>query len=202
MASAQVAAEEASVIQSERRLADSVLIAPSDGVVLTRARENGAIVSPGETVFALTLDLAGVGADLRQRTRSGADRTGHEGRGAHRFGARQGLHGQIGFISPAAEFTPKTVETRELRTDLVYRLRVLVDNPDGGLRQGMPVTVTLDVGHEGLSHGRAELLAEVRQRHQAIPRQAAPGDRSISACRSSPARSPAWSARTGRARRR
>ena len=38
------------------------------------------------------------------------------------------------------------VETRELRTDLVYRLRVIVDNPDGGLRQGMPVTVTLDVG--------------------------------------------------------
>ena len=49
--------------------------------------------------------------------------------------------GHIGFISPTAEFTPKTVETRELRTDLVYRLRVVVDNPDGGLRQGMPVTV-------------------------------------------------------------
>ena len=52
-------------------------------------------------------------------------------------------HGRIGFISPTAEFTPKTVETRELRTDLVYRLRVLVDNPDNGLRQGMPVTVSL-----------------------------------------------------------
>jgi HlyD family secretion protein len=51
--------------------------------------------------------------------------------------------GQIGFISPTAEFTPKTVETRELRTDLVYRLRVMMDNPDGGLRQGMPVTVSL-----------------------------------------------------------
>ena len=47
----------------------------------------------------------------------------------------------IGFISPTAEFTPKTVETREIRTNLVYRLRVVVDNPDGGLRQGMPVTV-------------------------------------------------------------
>ena len=40
------------------------------------------------------------------------------------------------------------MEARELRTDLVYRLRVLVDNPDGGLRQGMPVTVTLDVGQK------------------------------------------------------
>ncbi len=48
---------------------------------------------------------------------------------------------QVGFISPTAEFTPKTVETREISTNLVYRLRVVVDNPDGGLRQGMPVTV-------------------------------------------------------------
>ncbi len=53
--------------------------------------------------------------------------------------------GRIGFISPTAEFTPKQVETRELRTNLVYRLRVIVDNPDGGLRQGMPVTVRLAV---------------------------------------------------------
>ena len=51
--------------------------------------------------------------------------------------------GHIGFISPQAEFTPKTVETTQLRTDLVYRLRVIVNNPDKGLRQGMPVTVRL-----------------------------------------------------------
>jgi HlyD family secretion protein len=51
----------------------------------------------------------------------------------------------VGFVSPLAEFTPKTVETRELRTDLVYRLRIVVDDPDDGLRQGMPVTVRLKV---------------------------------------------------------
>ena len=50
---------------------------------------------------------------------------------------------QVGFISPTAEFTPKTVETREIRTNLVYRLRVVVDNADGGLRQGMPVTAKM-----------------------------------------------------------
>jgi len=53
--------------------------------------------------------------------------------------------GQVGFISPMAEFTPKTVETTQLRTDLVYRLCIYVENPDGGLRQGMPVTVRLDL---------------------------------------------------------
>ena len=51
--------------------------------------------------------------------------------------------GQVGFISPIAEFTPKQVQTRELRTDLVFRLRVVITKPDKFLRQGMPVTVKL-----------------------------------------------------------
>ena len=54
--------------------------------------------------------------------------------------------GRIGYLSPAAEFTPKTVETPELRTQLVYRLRVRVEDPDDGLRQGMPVTLHLAEG--------------------------------------------------------
>ena len=51
--------------------------------------------------------------------------------------------GHIGFISPQAEFTPKTVETPELRTDLVYQLRIIIEDPKGQLRQGMPVTVKI-----------------------------------------------------------
>jgi HlyD family secretion protein len=144
-ARAQLAAEDATIVQIERRLADAQLIAPSDGVILTRAREKGAIVAPGETVFTLTLatpvwvrtyvnerDLGRIhsGMTAEVRTDSTPDKT---------------YSGKIGFISPTAEFTPKTVETRELRTNLVYRLRVLVDNPDNGLRQGMPVTVSLDL---------------------------------------------------------
>ena len=50
-------------------------------------------------------------------------------------------HGKIGFVSPTAEFTPKTVETPDLRTDLVYRLRIIVTDADDSLRQGMPVTL-------------------------------------------------------------
>jgi HlyD family secretion protein len=137
--------QEAMLVQSERRLADSELVSPSAGTILTRARERGAIVQPGETVFSLTLaspvwvrtyvnerDLGLIRPDMPAQVTTDSD----PGRP---YSAR------IGFISPTAEFTPKTVETRELRTDLVYRLRVVVDNPDGGLRQGMPVTVTLDL---------------------------------------------------------
>ena len=49
----------------------------------------------------------------------------------------------IGFISPTAEFTPKTVETTELRTRLVYQVRVYVCNPENELRLGMPATVII-----------------------------------------------------------
>ena len=51
--------------------------------------------------------------------------------------------GWIGFISPKAEFTPKSVETREVRTSLVYQVRVFVCNPQDELRLGMPATVTV-----------------------------------------------------------
>ena len=58
-------------------------------------------------------------------------------------GTDRAYRGRIGYVSPAAEFTPKTVETPELRTQLVYRLRIRVENPDDGVRQGMPVTIGL-----------------------------------------------------------
>ena len=57
--------------------------------------------------------------------------------------SRKVYQGHIGFISPRAEFTPKSVETTDLRTDLVYRLRIIVTDADSWLHQGMPVTVTV-----------------------------------------------------------
>jgi HlyD family secretion protein len=143
MAKAVLAEQDALIAQSERRLGDSNLMAPNEGIILTRAREKGAIVQPGETVFTLTLaspvwvrtyvneqDLGLVQPNMEVSvvTDTAPDRP---------------YRAKIGFISPTAEFTPKNVETRELRTNLVYRLRVVVDTPDGGLRQGMPVTVRL-----------------------------------------------------------
>lgn len=124
-------------------LADTVLRAPNAGTILIRVREPGAIVQPGETVLTLTIDRP-------MRIRAYVDEP-H----LHRIapGMRvlvttdsnpKTYHGTIGFISPTAEFTPKTVETVALRTDLVYRLRVIVDDPDGGLRQGAPVSVTVE----------------------------------------------------------
>lgn len=147
VARAMLAEQDATIIQRERRLADADLNAPTDGIILTRARERGAIVQPGETVFALTLatpvwvrtyvnerDLGLVQPDAATTVTTDT-------------APGRPYQGKVGFISPTAEFTPKAVETRELRTDLVYRLRIVVENPDGGLRQGMPVTVQLPLPH-------------------------------------------------------
>ena len=121
-------------------IADSTLHAPNDGVVLTRAREPGAIVQAGETVLTLTIDRP-------VRIRAYVDETDLSRISPNMAvevtadGNAKVYHGTIGFIAPTAEFTPKTVQTRQLRTDLVYRLRVIVTDPDDALRQGQPVTV-------------------------------------------------------------
>ena len=60
-------------------------------------------------------------------------------------GTRKTYQGHIGYISPVSEFTPKSVQTTDLRTDLVYMIRVYADNPDKFLRQGMTTTVLIDL---------------------------------------------------------
>ena len=126
---------------AKTNLADTTLFAPSDGTILTRIVEPGSIVSQGSGVYSMALlDPAWIRCYIDEPNLSAifpgqqADVTTDGG---------QSYRGQVGFISPQAEFTPKTVETTQLRTDLVYRLRVVVENPDKGLRQGMPVTVRL-----------------------------------------------------------
>jgi HlyD family secretion protein len=139
---AQLDTEKAQLIEVKRRLTDAELVAPNNGVILTRAREEGAIVQPGETVFTLTLTKpvwvrAYVDERDLGRIKPGMAMLIHTDTPGGRV-----YRGSVGFISPLAEFTPKSVETPELRTDLVYRLRIIVSDADSGLRQGMPVTVT------------------------------------------------------------
>ncbi|ATQ70975.1 MULTISPECIES: efflux RND transporter periplasmic adaptor subunit [Methylosinus] len=141
VARAQLAESEAVAQISARQLADAELAAPSAGVILSRVREVGAIVDAGETVFVSSLTTpvwvrSYVSEPDLPRVRPGMPVAVTADGGAGPF------EGRLGFISTTAEFTPKSVETRELRTALVYRLRVLVDDPGGVLRQGMPVTIT------------------------------------------------------------
>lgn len=143
-AEAAVLRAEATVKTTEIKIADTELKSPSDGVVITRALEPGAIVQAGPTVLSLSLeDPVWVRAyvhepDLGKFPPGTKVTLRTDGNRDHSY------HGTVGFVSPRAEFTPKSVETEELRTSLVYRLRVVVSDSDGSLRQGMPVTVELD----------------------------------------------------------
>ncbi len=130
--------------QAKTRLQDAEILAPSDGTILTRVREPGAVVAAGEPVYTLALDNPVWVRTYVDEPRLGAVHPGQKALVLTDSGGR--YVGYVGFISPQAEFTPKTVETSQLRTDLVYRLRVIVNAPDKGLRQGMPVTVRLENG--------------------------------------------------------
>ena len=139
---AKLETAKAALAQSLTRLDDTAIRAPADGTLLTRVREPGAIVASGATVYTLALD-----SPVWVRAYIDEPNLGHvrPGQKARVFTDSGGTYAaQVGFISPQAEFTPKTVETKQLRTDLVYRLRIVVDAPDQGLRQGMPVTVVLE----------------------------------------------------------
>lgn len=141
-AAAKLDADRVYLSLAERRLSEAAMTAPQDGIILSLIRETGSIVNAGEPVYAMALvspvwirtyveepDLGRIYPGMKAEVRTDSGDI---------------YSGQIGFISPVAEFTPKTVQTRELRTSLVYRLRVIVANPDRGLRQGMPVTIALE----------------------------------------------------------
>ena len=121
--------------------------APTDGIILSRIREPGTVVNPADPVYTLSVCFSGLDPRLCRRAAIRIDLLWHESGDLHRQRTRS-IQGKIGFISPVAEFTPKTVETTQLRTDLVYRLRVYADNPDRYLKQGMPVTVKLQLQNE------------------------------------------------------
>ena len=134
----------AAVTLAQRAFYDTRLYASADGIVEDRILEPGDLASPSTPVFTIALPSplwvrAYVPEASLGRIRFGMAATvttdsypGHV------------YHGWIGYLSPTAEFTPKTVETPELRTALVYQLRVYVCDGQDQLRLGMPATVHID----------------------------------------------------------
>lgn len=140
-ARANLQAAQVQVDQARTDLGDTNLFAPSDGTILTRMHEPGAIVASGQTVYTVSLDRPVWVRAYIDEPDLGLIHPGQSVEVITDTNPGRPYQGQVGFISPTAEFTPRSVETTALRTSLVYRLRVVVANPDNGLRQGMPVTV-------------------------------------------------------------
>lgn len=145
-ARAQVEAGEAQVALLQYRIGQTTLRAPQDAVVRARLLEAGDMASSSRTAYTLALDSA---KWVRAYVNEGQLGQVREGMAAQVFTDSYpdaAMEGVVGYISSVAEFTPKTVQTPDLRTDLVYEIRVRVADVDNRLRLGMPATVVLQEG--------------------------------------------------------
>ena len=138
---ARLRANEAQAALLRQQLADFQLVAPTDAVVRTRIMEPGEMATPQSPVFALAItDPKWVRAYVSESDLGKLKPGAVVSVAVDSFPKRR-FEGWIGFISPVAEFTPKAVQTEELRTSLVYEVRVFVKDRDDALRLGMPATV-------------------------------------------------------------
>lgn len=145
-AQAQLNAAKAAIALINYQLGEASLKAPVNAVVRARLMEAGDMASPQRPVYTLAIaDPKWVRTYVKESD-LGRIRPGVAASIAIDSLPGKALSGKVGYISSVAEFTPKTVQTEELRTALVYEVRVLADDPDDVLRMGMPATVRIALG--------------------------------------------------------
>lgn len=127
----------------EQNLKDAVLYAPSNAVVRNRILEKVDMASPQKPVYNLSLNHTKWVRAYLTESQLGKVKPGFSATVHNDSFPDTDFKGTVGFISSVAEFTPKNVETPDLRTALVYEVRIIVDDPDNRLRLGAPATVTI-----------------------------------------------------------
>ena len=150
-AQAQLEVYQAELALLKHQLSLAELKAPIDAVVRSRLLEPGDMASPERPAYALAITNPKWVRAYIKETDLGLIKPGMSASVRTDSYPEQPIQGHIGYISSVAEFTPKTVQTEDLRTSLVYEVRVYVDDPDDRLRLGMPATVhiALAVGSSG-----------------------------------------------------
>ena len=126
------------------------LYAPEDGTIMVRVVEPGSNVQKGQPVYTMAKNSpVWVRAYVNEKDlgniKYGQEVNVYTDTVNPQTGKKREYKAQIGYISPVAEFTPKTVQSTDTRTDLVYRIRVYINDIDEYLRQGMPVTIKVDL---------------------------------------------------------
>lgn len=140
-ARARVAAADAQLAILQKMKDDAVVVTPAGGIVTQTLADAGEIVPPRMPLLVVTdLDHAWanlfVPEPLMARVSLGQA-------AAVLTDAGDSVPGKVTYISPQAEFTPRNVQTADERSKLVYRIKVLVNNSAGVLKQGMPVDAEL-----------------------------------------------------------
>ena len=144
-ARATLESDQGAAALAKSQLADTRLYAPSDGIVEDRILEPGDMASPATPVYTIALTSPLWVRAYVPEAELGRIRLGMAATITTDSYPGRAYHGWIGYLSPTSEFTPKTVETPELRAALVYQLRVYVCDPRDELRLGMPATVHIDL---------------------------------------------------------
>ncbi len=153
-ARAGLEADRAALALAQTELKDTRLYAPADGIIQNRILEPGDMAFPQTPVYTLALtDPIWVRAYVAEPD-LGKIVPGMKAAVITDSFPGKVYEGWVGFISPTAEFTPKHVETTELRSKLVYQARIHVCNPENELRLGMPATVIISLDQPGPSSDR------------------------------------------------
>ena len=148
LANENVRTAQARVELDETTLAYTMLRAPFTGVIAVREAELGQLAAPGVAIFTLAdLDHIWLRAYLNEPD-VGKVRLGTPVDVTTDTYPGRTYSGRISFISPKAEFTPKTVETHAERVTLVYRVRIDIDNPNHVLLPGMPADAAISIKAE------------------------------------------------------
>lgn len=143
LAQAALKSKEAALALAEVNLASTKLYAHSYGVIEDRILEPGDMASPTVPAFTMALTSPLWVRAYVPETYMGRVYLGMTASITTDSYPGKIFRGWVGYISPTAEFTPKSVESPELRTRLVYEVRVYACNPRNELRLGMPATVTV-----------------------------------------------------------
>ncbi|MBP1659049.1 MAG: secretion protein HlyD family protein, partial [Candidatus Aminicenantes bacterium] len=129
-----------------KTIADCTVVAPAGGIVTHKAVEAGELVTPGATVVTLA-DLDSVYVMLYvTELEIGRIKLGGEVEVRIDAFPDRPFAGTISYISPEAEFTPKNVQTKEDRVKLVFGVKVVIPNPEGLLKPGLPADAVIGVG--------------------------------------------------------
>ncbi|MFV5439081.1 HlyD family efflux transporter periplasmic adaptor subunit [Acinetobacter oleivorans] len=122
-------------------LTQAELKSPVNAVVRARLQEVGDMTTAQKAVYTLALtDPKWIRVYVNEQDLSSI-KMGGTAQVIRDAYPNQPINGKIGYISSVAEFTPKTVQTDEIRTTLVYEVRVYVNDPNDQLKMGQPVTV-------------------------------------------------------------
>ena len=155
-AKAELKADQAQLALAKYNLANASLYAPADGVIRNRILEPGDMASPLRPAYTLAItDPLWVRAYVPEKS-LGKLRPGMRAEVETDSFPGKRYRGWVGFISPTAEFTPQSVQTEELRTQLVYQVRVFVCNSQGELRLGMPATVYIPLNQPPRKSGSSD----------------------------------------------